>query len=201
MGFHNNYLGFFKCFTGWPADTNNNQTTPPLSPCAWFQHGRETARRSRCTSSLPVSTTTPNSSRGDGILQIRIQTHVAIGIHWYPRDWDLQILVTWYQSTPRNYSNWIQEERKKKSSSQHVWCSACWTCGPPEAWQMLSWGIYVPFCFSMKVNLHLYVHFIILYILSWDGRMFHAITWVQKVASSIPSRSLSAPFPHQLQYL
>ena len=87
--------------------------------------------------------------------------------HWYPLiskglgPGDLQILVTWYQSTPRNYSNWIQEERKKKRSSQHVWCSACWTCGPPEAWQMLNWGIYVPFCFSMKVNLHLYVHFLL----------------------------------------
>jgi hypothetical protein len=89
---------------------------------------------------------------------------VAIGIHWYPRDWDLGTYRSWWLGikvlqgiTPTG----SRKNVKKKRSSQHVWCSACWTCGPPEAWQMLNWGIYVPFCFSMKVNLHLYVHFLL----------------------------------------
>ena len=182
MGFHNNYLGFFKCFTGWPADTNNNQTTPPLSPCAWFQHGRETARRSRCTSSLPHFSTTPNSSRGDGILQIRIQTHVAIGIHWYPRDWDLGTYRSWWLGIKVLQGITPTGSRKNvKKTFQPTRLVQCmldmWTPGSLANVKLRYLCSFLFFHESEFAPLR--PLFIILHILSWDVRMFHAITSVR----------------------
>ena len=66
MGFHNNYLVFFKCFTGWPADTNNIKQLHPWARALDFSMG------GRQPGVLDVhrhclKTTTPSSSRGHGI--------------------------------------------------------------------------------------------------------------------------------------
>lgn len=159
MGFHNNYLGFFKCFTGWPADTNNSTPEPVRLISAWEGD-------SPAFSMYIVTASKPRPRAAPGVMGSQKDPLNPCG-HWYPLIskglglTDLGDLVS-------KYSKELLQLDPGRTwncrSSQHVWCSACWTCGPPEAWQMLNWCIYVPFCFSMKVHLHLYVHFIILYV-------------------------------------
>ena len=105
--------------------------------------------------------------------------------HWYPLiskglgPGDLQILVTWYQSTPRNYSNWIQEERKKKTfqPTRLVQCMLdMWTPGSLANVKLRYLCSFLFFHESEFAPLR--PLFIILHILSWDVRMFHAITSV-----------------------